>query len=67
MTELKLADGVYELELSSPPVNEIGVEMLDSLERALDQIDPAKGRALIVYSSLSTGFCAHWPAFLRHI
>lgn len=58
MTELRLVDGVYELELSSPPVNEIGLEMLEHLERALDQIDPAKGRALIIYSSLSTGFCA---------
>ena len=58
MTELRLIDGVYELELSSPPVNEIGMEMLASLESALDQIDPTKGRALVIYSSLSTGFCA---------
>jgi enoyl-CoA hydratase/carnithine racemase len=58
VTELRLVDGVYELELSSPPVNEIGLEMLEHLERALDQIDAAQGRALVIYSSLSTGFCA---------
>lgn len=58
MTELRLVDGVYELELSSPPVNEIGIEMLEHLERALDEIDVFKGRALIIYSSLSSGFCA---------
>ncbi len=58
MTELRLIDGVYELELSSPPVNEIGTEMLEHLEGALDQIDPNKGRALVIYSSLATGFCA---------
>jgi len=58
LTVLTLNDGVYELELSSPPVNEIGIEMLEALELVLHQIDPAKGRALIVYSSLTTGFCA---------
>ncbi len=58
MTELRLVDGVYELELSSPPVNEIGMEMIAHLERALDEIDPSQGRALIIYSSLTTGFCA---------
>lgn len=58
MSELRLIDGVYELELNSAPVNEIGLEMLEVLERALDEIDPATGRALIIYSSLSRGFCA---------
>ncbi len=58
MTALRLVEGVYELELSSPPVNEIGSEMLEVLERALDEIDPAKGRALVIYSSLASGFCA---------
>jgi enoyl-CoA hydratase/carnithine racemase len=56
--ELRLIDGVYELELRAPPVNEIGPAMLEALERALDQIDPAQGRALILYSSLPSGFCA---------
>ncbi len=58
MISLKLVEGVYELELALPPVNEIGMPMLEGLERALDEIDPAKGRALVVYSSLESGFCA---------
>ena len=58
MIDLRLADGVYELELHAPPVNEIGVEMLVALEQVLDRIDPDEGRALIVYSSLPSGFCA---------
>jgi len=55
---LTLVDGVYELELRAPPVNEIGLPMLEALERALDELDPAQGRALVIYSSLSSGFCA---------
>ncbi|HEY6876729.1 MAG TPA: enoyl-CoA hydratase/isomerase family protein [Polyangiales bacterium] len=58
MIELKLERGIYELELKAPPVNEIGLPMLDALERVLDQIDPAQGRALLIYSSLPSGFCA---------
>lgn len=56
--ELKLVDGVYELALRSPPLNEIGVEMLAALEQTLEVIDPARGRALIIYSGLPSGFCA---------
>lgn len=63
MIELRLRDlgdglSAYELELSAPPMNEIGLELLSALERALDQLDPEQGRALIVYSSLPGGFCA---------
>lgn len=58
MIELRLHERVYELELSAPPVNEIGLELLAGLERALAEIDPERGRALIVYSSLERGFCA---------
>jgi enoyl-CoA hydratase/carnithine racemase len=56
--ELSLVDGVYELELRAPPVNEIGLPMLEALERTLDEIDEERGRALILYSSLPSGFCA---------
>jgi len=55
---LREADGIYELELHAPPVNEIGVAMLEGLERALDQLDLERGRALVMYSSLPSGFCA---------
>lgn len=58
MIDLRLVDGVYELELRSPPVNEIGTGLLEALEGALDRIDAQEGRALIIYSSLSSGFCA---------
>jgi enoyl-CoA hydratase/carnithine racemase len=54
----KLEAEVYEVELAQPPVNEIGEPMLDALERFLDQVDPEKGRAVVLYSSLPSGFCA---------
>ncbi|MDB4974423.1 MAG: Enoyl-CoA hydratase [Myxococcaceae bacterium] len=58
MIELELVEGVYELALRAPPVNEIGLQMLAGLERALDEIDLEKGRALLIYSALPSGFCA---------
>ncbi|HEX5658667.1 MAG TPA: enoyl-CoA hydratase/isomerase family protein [Polyangiales bacterium] len=58
MIELKLEDGIYELELKAPPLNEIGLSMLMALEKVLDRIDPAQGRALLIYSSLPGGFSA---------
>ena len=58
MIELKLEDGIYELELKAPPLNEIGLPMLEALEKVLDQIDPEQGRALLIYSSLPGGFSA---------
>lgn len=58
MINARLDQGVYELELCAPPVNEIGEPMLAALEKALSEIDPAQGRALVIYSSLPGGFCA---------
>jgi enoyl-CoA hydratase/carnithine racemase len=55
---LELVEGVYELALCAPPVNEIGLGMLEALERALAKIDPSQGRALLIYSALPSGFCA---------
>jgi enoyl-CoA hydratase/carnithine racemase len=54
----RLKEGVYEFELCAPPVNEIGEPMLAALEKALGEIDPTQGRALVIYSSLPGGFCA---------
>jgi enoyl-CoA hydratase/carnithine racemase len=51
-------EGVCELRLAAPPINEIGREMLGALERFLDDVDKTKPSAVIVHSELSRGFCA---------
>jgi enoyl-CoA hydratase/carnithine racemase len=56
--ETRFADGVYELALCAPPVNEIGLPMLEALERFLAELDVAQAKALIIYSKLESGFCA---------
>lgn len=58
MIETRFSDGIYELALCAPPVNEIGKPMLEALESFLDQIDLDRGKALIIHSTLQTGFCA---------
>ena len=53
-------DGVIELELHREPCNEIGLATLEELEQFAKVLE-AEGKsfaALIIYSSLSTGFCA---------
>ena len=55
-----LADGVVELALDRAPANEIGLDMLDDLERfaaALPELE-SKGSAVIIYSKQSAGFSA---------
>ena len=54
----RFVEGVYELELCAPPLNEIGLDMLAALESFVAEIDVEKGRALVIYSSLPQGFCA---------
>jgi enoyl-CoA hydratase/carnithine racemase len=56
----RLADRVVELALNSPPANEIGLAMLEELERlatALPALE-AKASALILYSEQKAGFSA---------
>ena len=56
----KMADGVVEMALDRAPANEIGLAMLDDLERfaaALPELE-SKSSALIVYSKQSAGFSA---------
>lgn len=56
----KAADGVVELALDRAPANEIGLAMLDDLERfaaALPELE-ANASALIVYSKQKAGFSA---------
>lgn len=58
MTNWTESGGVWELRLARPPLNEIGLELLDALEQLLDEIDTRGGRALVVHSGLERGFCA---------
>src|SRR6202049_1036223 len=56
----RLADGVVELALDRPPANEIGLAMLEDLERfvsSLPALEP-KASALILYSEQKAGFSA---------
>jgi enoyl-CoA hydratase len=56
----KLAGGVVEVELHHAPCNEIGVAMLEDLERlvkALPELE-SQAAALIIYSSRKEGFSA---------
>lgn len=56
--ETRLVDGVYEVALCAPPLNEIGLPMLEALEAFLDALDLEAGKALVIYSALPRGFCA---------
>jgi enoyl-CoA hydratase/carnithine racemase len=56
----QLSDGVVELALDRPPANEIGLAMLEDLERfaaSLPQLE-LKASALILYSEQKAGFSA---------
>ncbi len=58
MIELDFDNGVYRVALKREPLNEIGTQMLSELENLLDKIDPSRAHALVIYSSLTRGFCA---------
>jgi len=51
-------EGVWELQLAAPPLNEIGLEVLAQLEAFLDALASEQPRAVIVHSTLERGFCA---------
>jgi enoyl-CoA hydratase/carnithine racemase len=56
----RLSDGVVEVALDRPPANEIGLAMLDDLERlvaALPSLE-SKASALVLYSGQKAGFSA---------
>ena len=56
----RLADGVVELALDRPPANEIGLAMLEDLERfisSLPTLEP-KASAVILHSEQKAGFSA---------
>ncbi len=56
----RMADGVVELALDRAPANEIGIPMLEDLERFISALPAleAKASALILYSSQKAGFSA---------
>src|SRR5436309_463921 len=59
----KLLDGVIELALHREPCNEIGSQTLEDLERFAEALVEEGSReagasAVIIYSSLPSGFCA---------
>lgn len=51
-----LEDGILAVELARPPLNEIGLALLDGLEDAVGRLDEA--RAVVIASGLDAGFCA---------
>jgi enoyl-CoA hydratase/carnithine racemase len=56
----RLSDGVVELTLDRPPANEIGLAMLEDLERLVSSLPmlESKASALILYSEQKAGFSA---------
>jgi len=56
----RLADGVVELALDRPPANEIGLAMLEDLERFASSLPAleSKASALILHSKQKAGFSA---------
>jgi enoyl-CoA hydratase/carnithine racemase len=56
----RLSDGVVELALDRPPANEIGLAMLDDLERFVSALPAleAKASSLILHSAQKAGFSA---------
>jgi enoyl-CoA hydratase/carnithine racemase len=58
LIELTLKNGVYEMALSQPPNNEIGMSMLAELERCVADLRPEEAHTLILHSTVSSGFCA---------
>lgn len=51
-------DGIWELRLARPPLNEIGLDLVAGLERFLDEVETRGARAVVMYSALDRGFCA---------
>ena len=56
----RLADGVVEIALDRPPANEIGLAMLEDLERFVSALPAleSKASALILHSEQKAGFSA---------
>jgi enoyl-CoA hydratase/carnithine racemase len=58
MIQWEIKEQIVELQLQHPPCNEIGLTLLEELERFLEEFDLENTKALILYSTLPSGFCA---------
>lgn len=58
MTSWLRTDDVYELRLDQPPCNEIGLPMLELLERFVAEVAASNAKAVVLYSAQARGFCA---------
>jgi len=58
MTQWSSQAGVMELCLSQPPLNEIGSQMLEQLERFVTDAERERPRAVLIHSGLERGFSA---------
>jgi enoyl-CoA hydratase/carnithine racemase len=58
VTTWQLDKDVYELKLDQAPGNEIGLAMLDTLERFVDEVAKSSAKAVILYSAQPLGFGA---------
>jgi enoyl-CoA hydratase/carnithine racemase len=57
-TSWQLENDVYEFRLDQPPGNEIGLAMLETLERFVDEVERSSAKAVILYSAQPLGFGA---------
>lgn len=51
-------NNICTITLDQLPNNEIGTKIVDGFERFFEEVDTDKLRALIIHSSLESGFCA---------
>jgi enoyl-CoA hydratase/carnithine racemase len=58
MLQWQRDEGFWELSLGEPPCNEIGLAVLEGLERFLDAVEAAPPAPVVLHSTLSRGFCA---------
>jgi enoyl-CoA hydratase len=58
MTNLEIGGGVARLTMASLPVNALSVELLDSLEHALEDLEHRDDWRVLVLASVASVFCA---------
>jgi enoyl-CoA hydratase/carnithine racemase len=58
MIDWMVREEIIELRLGHAPLNEIGLVMLEALERFVDVVERDRPRAVLVYSAIERGFCA---------